>query len=83
MSDELLTDDELAAMDATVALCHAFVKIVSDGPSRTADINEFVVSIHHIQSSILSQAAYRAYPEKFRPLGGWPASAEDAKTETP
>lgn len=71
MEFALLSEDELAAMDATVALVGAFKKIVNNGSARESDLREFVTSIHHIQSSILAQAASRAYPDRFRPLGGF------------
>lgn len=69
-SSMFLTPDELAAMDTTVTLVHQLRAIVGDGPTRTADMNEFIVLIHGIQRGIMSQAAARAYPDRFRLLGG-------------
>lgn len=69
--DEMLTVDELAAMALTVDLVNLVCqKVISNGRSREGDVNEFVHHIHIIQQMIMSQAAGRAYPERFRLLGG-------------
>lgn len=43
--------------------------IVSDGPTRDADLTELTTAIHIIQRTIMAQAAGRAYPGKYRLLG--------------
>lgn len=66
----LLTDTELRAIDYTAALWHELGEIVGPGPSRAGDLRELVVHIHAIQHAVMSQAAARAYPDRFRLLGG-------------
>lgn len=67
---ELLTGDELRAMDLTVELVNLLSeRIVGDGPSREGDLREIVFHVHGIQQRILKQAAARAYPARFRLLG--------------
>lgn len=67
---ELLTDDEHEAMDLTVELYRILCdKVVGDGPSREQDLQEITGLIHQLQRMILSQAAPRAYPNKYRLLG--------------
>jgi hypothetical protein len=69
MSD-LLTPDELAAMDLTGLLANQLARIVGQGDNRQNDLAELLGNhIHGIQHAIMSQAAARAYPEKFRLLG--------------
>lgn len=65
-----LTEDEHAAMDLTAQLANLVIgKIIGSGPSREGDVHEFVAQIHGIQATILSQAAGRAHPERYRLLG--------------
>ncbi len=67
---EPLTAAELRAMDITVDLVNVMCKeVIGRGPTREADVREFVAHIHVIQQAILSQAAGRAYPRIFRTLG--------------
>lgn len=66
---EALTKEELSALDLTARLMGKFNKIVGKGRTRSADLGEVVVHIHALQNMILSQAAGRAYPERFRLLG--------------
>jgi len=65
-----LTRDELSAMSLTAELANALGRIVGDGRTRTADLTEAVHHIHALQHMIMSQAAARAYPDRFRLLGG-------------
>lgn len=65
----LLTPDELHAMEVTVELVNTLARVVADGPTRDQDIRELVDKIHQIQQTIMSQAAARAYPDRFRLLG--------------
>jgi hypothetical protein len=65
-----LTSAELAAMDMTVALVNLVCReVIGHGPTRQHDVAEFCAAIHHVQATILSQAAGRAYPDRFRTLG--------------
>ena len=69
--DGLLSTAELRAMDLTVELVNLMCgDVIGRGPSRAGDVAELAASIHHIQQQILSQAAARAYPHRFRLLGG-------------
>lgn len=68
---ELLTEAEHRAMDLTVELVNLLASdIITDGRSRTGDLNELIRHIHAIQHTVLSQAAARAYPNRYRLLGG-------------
>lgn len=64
-----LTDDERHAIDLTAQLANTIGRIVSDGPTRNADLAELVHHIHAIQHTVMAQAAARAYPSTFRLLG--------------
>jgi hypothetical protein len=66
----MLTPDELAAMDLTAELANLFGRIIGDGPTRDGDWSEVAVHIHTLQHLIMAQAAARAYPDRFRLLGG-------------
>lgn len=68
---ELLTEAELKAMDLTAELWNLLVSdVVADGRTQKQDLHELVHHLHAIQHTVLSQAAARAYPERYRPLGG-------------
>jgi hypothetical protein len=67
---DLLTAAELRAMDITVDLVNVMCQeVIGHGPTRQHDVGEFVAHVHCIQQAILSQAAGRAYPDRFRTLG--------------
>ena len=66
----MLTAAELRAMDITVELVGVMSQeVIGRGPTREGDLREFVHHVHCIQQAILSQAAGRAYPDRFRTLG--------------
>jgi hypothetical protein len=68
MSD-LLTEDEHALMD-TLGTAHGlFLKVHGNGPTRHSDMLEVTHLIHALQAVVMSQAAARAYPDKYRLLG--------------
>jgi hypothetical protein len=67
-----LTAQEKDAIGLTVELADMLDRIVGDGPTRDADLTELISHVHAIQRSIMAQAAARAYPDKFRLLGGEP-----------
>ena len=82
MSDELLTDAEHRAMDLTVDLWNLIAReIVGHGPARAGDLAEMCSDVHGIQERILAQAAARAYPDRYRLLGGWPLVATRSATD--
>lgn len=68
---ELLTDAEHHAMDLTVELWNTLARdVVGDtSGSRKADLRELAAHLHAIQQAVLSQAAGRAYPGRYRLLG--------------
>ena len=71
MSDPgLLTPLEHDAVAMAGDLWGLLCAITIDGPSRTADLQELIHHIHAIQHTVMAQAAARAYPELYRPLGG-------------
>lgn len=66
---DLLTDREREATRKAGELWGDICAIVGDGPTRDADLAEFIHHIHAIQNGIMRQAAARAYPDEFRLLG--------------
>ncbi|MBM0201804.1 hypothetical protein JNW90_00875 [Micromonospora sp. STR1s_5] len=68
--DPALTPAEHAAMDLTAQLWAALCEITGDDNSRAGDLTELAAPIHAIQHAILAQAAARAYPDRYRLLGG-------------
>jgi hypothetical protein len=64
---ELLTTAELEALDLTSRLT-AKLNIIFNGIT-SADYHEAIHAIHVLQNMVMSQAAARAYPERFRLLG--------------
>lgn len=73
--DDLLTPDEHRAVELTAELWNALSAVVGDGPTRGRDLQELAAHIHAIQQAVLSHAAARAYPDRYRLLGdivgGW------------
>lgn len=67
--DNMLTPDELRALDLITDVANMMGRIVGDGPMRDYDMNELALHIHALQRDIMKQAAARAYPSKFRLLG--------------
>jgi hypothetical protein len=65
-----LTELEHEAMDMTGALAGLIRRIIGDGPTAAADWGEAAIRIHSVQQFILAQAAARAYPDRYRLLGG-------------
>jgi hypothetical protein len=70
MNEDLLTEDEDTAIQAAGHLWNLLCKIVGDGPTRGADLNEMVVHVHAVQHFVMAQAAARAYPNRYRLAGG-------------
>ncbi len=72
---ELLTDAEHRVMAMTAEIWNTIVQeVVGNGSSREGDLAELATDIHHIQERILAQAAARAYPDRYRLLGGDPVT---------
>ena len=79
MSD-LLTDDEHELIDMLGKCANLFGRVIGNGPTRAADTSEMVAPIHVLQQAVMSQAAARAYPTKYRLLGQ--TLRDDAKVES-
>lgn len=67
---DLLTDEEQHVIQLAADLAAAIAAAIPAGPNRVADLNELLVPVHHIQHAFMAQAAARAMPELYRPLGG-------------
>jgi hypothetical protein len=67
---DLLTAGEHRAMELTVDLYHRLCRIARYGLGRSHDLAEVVHHVHALQRVILAQAAARAYPDRYRLLGG-------------
>lgn len=64
-----LTPDEHEAVQKAGELWGLLCRIVGDGETRSDDLTELVIPIHTIQRYVMAQAATRAYPGDYRPLG--------------
>lgn len=69
MTEELLTANEIDIVTSLGHLANRFALLVSDGNSHDEDIRESVSHFHALQNMVLSQAAARRYPDKFRLMG--------------
>jgi hypothetical protein len=67
---DLLTPDEHEAVRLAGELWNALCRIPAGGPTHDADLRELCAHIHAIQHAVMAQAAARAYPTLYRPLGG-------------
>lgn len=68
-AEGLLTEEEHRAVDLAGELYVLLTKIVGNGATREADLNELIAPIHHIQHKVMAQAAGRAFPGRYRLLG--------------
>jgi hypothetical protein len=69
-NDAPLTEAEHAAIRKAAELWNALCSAIPDGPTRAADLGELVAHVHAIQHAVMANAAARAYPDLYRPLGG-------------
>lgn len=69
----LMTPVEHDAIQKAGDLMGILSSIAADGPARPGDLAEVASHVHGIQRAVLKQAAARAYPDRYRVLGGWPA----------
>lgn len=65
----LLTGDEHRAVQQAADLWNTLNTVVAAGDTRQADLIELSHHIHAIQNAVLAQAAARAHPDLYRPLG--------------
>lgn len=77
----VMTETEHRAMDLTAELWNALCVIAGTGPARPGDLAELCAHIHAIQHAILAQAAARAYPDRYRLMGGDPVTPPDPSPE--
>lgn len=66
---ELLTEEEQAVVNALGQCWNRICRIVGNGPTRSADLNEVVFHVHALQNFVMAQAAARAYPNTYRLAG--------------
>lgn len=64
-----LTELEHSTIDKLGTLWTDLCQIVQDGPTRDADLSELIVHVHALQQAVMSQAAGRIYPDRYRLLG--------------
>ena len=71
---ELLTDDEKLALELLSKASGVIRRVIGNANPAIAgaDWAEAAADIHHLQHTIMAQAAARAYPDRFRLLGGGP-----------
>lgn len=67
--DHLLTLQERSLVRLIANVYNQFCELVPQGPARRDDLMEVVFHVHALQRMIMAQAAARAYPDEFRPLG--------------
>ena len=65
-----LTRDEHSVVHGLGQVFVQLSRIVGDGSSRQADLDELVGHVHALQNAVLAQAAARAYPDAYRLMGG-------------
>jgi broad specificity phosphatase PhoE len=67
----LLTEGEHHAIKLAGQLMSRISRdVIGDGMNRRQDLAEAAAHVHAIQNMILAQAAARAYPDRYRLLGG-------------
>lgn len=67
--DWLLTDRERRVVDLCAEVWNELAHVIASGPTLRADSAELAAHVHAIQNAVLSQAAARAFPSKYRLLG--------------
>lgn len=65
----LLTEEEQAVVRELGQCWNRLCRIVGNGPTRSADLNEVVFHVHALQNFVMAQAAARAYPDTYRLAG--------------
>jgi hypothetical protein len=66
-----LTESEIRAIDLAAELWNLMVRdVMARGLGRNGDASELAAHIHGIQQMVMSNAAARAYPSRFRLIGG-------------
>lgn len=70
MPSEILTEAEHSLIRDIANVFGGFLKIMEHDASYGGDIQEIIYHVHALQNHVLAQAAARAYPFKYRLLGG-------------
>lgn len=65
-----LTGPEMMAMSTSAQLFNQMSAICGQGPTRQADLTEAAFHVHALQNMVLAQAGCRAYPDRYRLMGG-------------
>lgn len=65
----ILTDEEHELVEMLGQCANRFAKVIGHGPTSSHDYGEVVDKIHQLQSMVLSQAAARWFPSRYRLLG--------------
>lgn len=77
-----LTPAEHDLIARLIAVWDGFVAVVGAGPTRDGDLAEVAFHVHALQDKVLSQAAARAYPDRYRLLGETLADPDNDHEET-
>ena len=64
-----LNDFEHGIASKVADLAADFIQLVGDGDTAAADFAEILPHLHALQQTVMSQAAARAHPGMYRPLG--------------
>lgn len=70
LSSELLTDDEQQLIHDIGKCWGLFKKVMAANGTYPHDHEEIIHHIHVLQRYVMSNAAARGYPGKYRPIGG-------------
>ena len=66
----MLKDEEQKCIERLSDIYMELVDIMTDGLSKPYDTLEVTFHIHALQNMVMAQSAARAYPDKYRLLGG-------------
>lgn len=66
---ELLTEDEKRAIELAGECASLIFKIIKENGGFEHDADEICTAVHVLQRFVMSNAAARAYPGKYRMLG--------------
>lgn len=65
-----LTMTEQHLLELLGKVHNEFTYVVGRGPSRMQDLTEVCNHVHALQNMVLAQTAARAYPDRYRLMGG-------------
>lgn len=73
MHPEPMTDEEHQVMDLLTQVANL---MLNWAPQDHPDRNEITTKVHDLQHMVMAQAAARAYPDRYRPIGRSPNSTD-------